>query len=653
MKTKFLFHAASFLLFVLFSYPIISFAQGCGDCPKRIVMMYDMDVQVPKPGDPAKIIQWQYLFRAAFTAEDRAFNDPTASCLTFLDGTLVGRDRNISDSIVFGLSHAHTAPQGEIAGSDYLISGSVTGSEGAYEMTISLETVCSRETVTTGSTVFSSASQAAEVGTTLGTQVFSNIATTIEQFEVNKRNTNTDEARDVQDDQMVITPSKTKAARGESVPVHISLVDCDGIPLANRTITLTASQFQGMILNGSENGAFTEQTVTTDANGIAHPNFLTGASPGIAILRAYFIYKNPMGCDRVAGASATIVIEDPIHDAYVIQARYSFTGTFERKWARDILFGYANDKYEAVWKKTINMTAICKNTGAAEGIVELASSSVSVQGSTTDRTETNNYSSGQVPGGPFGETKDYSLWQQDGIVIPGSDEDGKSGVTFIYDPQNPGYNDFAIFGTIILRTRNYEWHYTTPVDPGDVAIVTSNSDETETEGSALSQGVPLDVIGTISVVDSGFVVTLELDSTWEEPQYPGPPFVRHHIISVHATVRPLAEFLTTSIVKEIEEAKGIKLEWSTYPNPTSYLLTLSLRNSEYFGLRIDNLSYQLYDLSGKLLQEKKLENNETSINMEGLVPATYILKVIQNQDNASQPDINSPNELKSFKIIKR
>jgi len=299
------------------------------------------------------------------------------------------------------------------------------------------------------------------------------------------------------------------------------------------------------------------------------------------------------------------------------------------------------------------MTAICKNTGAAEGIVELASSSVSVQGSTTDRTETNNYSSGQVPGGPFGETKDYSLWQQDGIVIPGSDEDGKSGVTFIYDPQNPGYNDFAIFGTIILRTRNYEWHYTTPVDPGDVAIVTSNSDETETEGSALSQGVPLDVIGTISVVDSGFVVTLELDSTWEEPQYPGPPFVRHHIISVHATVRPLAEFLTTSIVKEIEEAKGIKLEWSTYPNPTSYLLTLSLRNSEYFGLRIDNLSYQLYDLSGKLLQEKKLENNETSINMEGLVPATYILKVIQNQDNASQPDINSPNELKSFKIIKR
>ena len=653
MKTKFLFHVASFLLFSLFSYPIISFAQGCGDCPKRIVMLYDMDVQVPRPGDPAEIIQWQNLFRAAFTAEDRAFNDPTASCLTFLDGTLVGRDRNISDSIVFGLSHAHTAPQGEIAGSDYLISGSVTGSEGAYEMTISLETVCSRENVAAGSTVFTSANQAADVGTTLGTQVFSNIATTIEQFEVNKRNTNTDVARDVKDDQVVITPSKTKAARGESVPVQIFLVDCDGTPLANRTITLTASQFHGMILNGSDNGAFTTQTVTTDANGIAHPEFLAGNQPGIAILRVYFVYKNPMGCDRVDGASASIVIEDPIHNAYVIQARYSFSGTFEREWARDILFGYANDKYEAVWKKTINMTAICKNTRAAEGIVELASSSVSVQGSTTDRTETNNYLSGQVPGGPFGETRDYSVWQRDGIVISGSDEDGKSGVTFNYDPQNPGQNDFSISGTIIQRIQNYEWHYTTPVDPGDVAIVTSNSDETETQGLALSQGVPMDVLGTISVVDSGFVVTLDLDSIWEEPQLPGPPFVRHHIISVYATVRPLAEFLTTSIVKEIGEAKDIKLEWAFYPNPTSYLLTLSLRNSEYSGLRIDNLSYQLYDMNGKLIQEKKLENIETSINMGGLVPATYIFKVIQNQDNASQPDINSPNELKTFKIVKR
>jgi len=96
------------------------FAQNCSDCPKRTVMLYDMDVQVPRPGDPAHIIQWQKLFRAAFTVADVAFNDPTGPCLVFRDGTLVGRDGKISDTTVFGLSHAHTAPPGEIAGSDYL-----------------------------------------------------------------------------------------------------------------------------------------------------------------------------------------------------------------------------------------------------------------------------------------------------------------------------------------------------------------------------------------------------------------------------------------------------------------------------------------------------------------------------------------------------
>ena len=46
-------------------------------------------------------------------------------------------------------------------------------------------------------------------------------------------------------------------------------------------------------------------------------------------------------------------------------------------------------------------------------------------------------------------------------------------------------------------------------------------------------------------------------------------------------------------------------------------------------------------MNGKLIESKKVENNETSIVMSNLVPATYFLKVIQ--DNK---------EIKTFKIIK-
>jgi hypothetical protein len=56
---------------------------------------------------------------------------------------------------------------------------------------------------------------------------------------------------------------------------------------------------------------------------------------------------------------------------------------------------------------------------------------------------------------------------------------------------------------------------------------------------------------------------------------------------------------------------------------------------------MENLFYQLYDMSGKLLEYKMVKENETIIVMSQLVPATYFLKVIQNTK-----------EVKSFKIIK-
>ena len=91
-----------------------------------------------------------------------------------------------------------------------------------------------------------------------------------------------------------------------------------------------------------------------------------------------------------------------------------------------------------------------------------------------------------------------------------------------------------------------------------------------------------------------------------------------------------------SVVTAIEEAKGINLSVSAYPNPTTDYLTLSIKEFD-----ISNVSYQLLDMNGKLLQNEKITGNQTSIVMSNLVPATYFVKVIQ--DNK---------EVKTFKIIK-
>lgn len=92
-----------------------------------------------------------------------------------------------------------------------------------------------------------------------------------------------------------------------------------------------------------------------------------------------------------------------------------------------------------------------------------------------------------------------------------------------------------------------------------------------------------------------------------------------------------------SIVISIEEARGISLKCSAYPNPTTDYLTLKVEN-----FQLSTFCFQLFDVSGKLLENKIIERNEESIVMSNLVPATYFLKVIQGNK-----------EVKIFKIIKK
>ena len=91
-----------------------------------------------------------------------------------------------------------------------------------------------------------------------------------------------------------------------------------------------------------------------------------------------------------------------------------------------------------------------------------------------------------------------------------------------------------------------------------------------------------------------------------------------------------------SVVTGIEEAKGINLSVTAYPNPTTDYLTLEVKDFE-----LSALHFQLYDMNGKLLQNEKITGIQTSIVMGNFVPATYFVKVIQGTK-----------EVKTFKIIK-
>lgn len=79
---------------------------------------------------------------------------------------------------------------------------------------------------------------------------------------------------------------------------------------------------------------------------------------------------------------------------------------------------------------------------------------------------------------------------------------------------------------------------------------------------------------------------------------------------------------------------SINLELSVYPNPTTNYLTLKTEEDS-------NLSYQLYDLQGKLIESKPINNTTTDISLKEQPNASYFLNVVKN------------NQLvKTFKVIK-
>ena len=92
-----------------------------------------------------------------------------------------------------------------------------------------------------------------------------------------------------------------------------------------------------------------------------------------------------------------------------------------------------------------------------------------------------------------------------------------------------------------------------------------------------------------------------------------------------------------STVTAIEDTEDITLEYSLYPNPTEGTIRLVIKSFNEGDFR-----FQLYNLNGTILQEKKVIDEETEISLEIHKSAVYFLRVIR--DNR---------EVKVFKIVKK
>ena len=79
------------------------------------------------------------------------------------------------------------------------------------------------------------------------------------------------------------------------------------------------------------------------------------------------------------------------------------------------------------------------------------------------------------------------------------------------------------------------------------------------------------------------------------------------------------------------------LKFSAYPNPTLDMLILDIKNYD-----VTNLSFQMIDLSGIIIQTNKITQDQTNIDLSNRVTSIYFVTIIENNKT-----------LKTFKIIKK
>lgn len=87
----------------------------------------------------------------------------------------------------------------------------------------------------------------------------------------------------------------------------------------------------------------------------------------------------------------------------------------------------------------------------------------------------------------------------------------------------------------------------------------------------------------------------------------------------------------------IANTEDISLLMNVYPNPTSGAFKLIVGTLENRNLR-----YRLYDMNGLLIQDRKIDSEETEIFLQDLSSTMYFLKIM-----------NSNQEIKVFKIVRQ
>jgi hypothetical protein len=280
-----------FVTIIVYSNLILPQGWECQECPKRDLAFFAFDVwqkTVPPPGSGLDQADWLQMFMIADGVLDALFNDdPSIGCINVYDGQMVLVNEFGEGNYTVGSTSSSYFHPGRDLSSDlqYVVSGSIEkgNSDGVYIINAFVETNETAERVVEATATYDLSISGAQNGKNLAQQLMP-LMQHIRDFEKRKRNQESDVAIDPDGKgaEKEIIFEKEKLKGGESTTVEIKIIDCDGVPIKDMDVRLTA-----------EGGSFNPEKVKTDKEGKAESKYTADCDPGKHFVWMDFIARFP------------------------------------------------------------------------------------------------------------------------------------------------------------------------------------------------------------------------------------------------------------------------------------------------------------------------------------------------------------------------
>jgi hypothetical protein len=286
-------YVALFLSLSLTSIASTLVTQASNKLPDLTVAYYDCNASSALTESDAEKYS---LLKASVYIYQNILGDSSSPNLSFIS-------YGFADSLTFGTKFSGQSfclpDTGQPDLAHYIIASTITGSKGKYVLTVSVLDGYSYVHGVDKSAQFNSATDGDVKSACLSAVAqLLPLSNAILVYQQSLRNTNPSLCINPQ---ITVTPSKPNIPVKGTTKVSFGVTDCDGVPLANRQLSLDA-----------KHGTFDPPTVNTDNKGVAQATYTGGKKDDVDILTATMTNVITVMHDTISPAGAApMIIGDP------------------------------------------------------------------------------------------------------------------------------------------------------------------------------------------------------------------------------------------------------------------------------------------------------------------------------------------------------